>query len=281
MSGKSEAFERLVESYILRRGFSRSYATTVRRVLRDFGEDDRLNGAAIDYILGAALSSGTKRLYIQVVNAFYVWARTYEPCLRNPAADVRVRHRSVPRSRIPTDAEVEKILRWARRYDRKTGRDAELLVKILLETGARVSSALVIRCGDLSGGRVKLFNVKIGKPYDVAIPIGEELNGLWERSARGRDPEDRLLRDGEKTLEALSTTMRRMGRDASGQHISPHSFRHMVATRMLQAGVPLDVVSKILDHSSVAITLRVYAKHSQAQIDAAFETLRDKKSPHS
>lgn len=279
MGGKAEEFERLVESYILRRGFSRSYATTVRRVLRGFGEDDRLNRAAMDYIISASTSMGTKRLYVQIVNAFYEWLKAYEPCLQNPALDVRVRYRSIPRSRIPTQVEIEKILRWARRYERRTGRDAVLFVKILLETGARVSSVLTIRCGDLNGGRVRLFNVKIGKPYDVAIPLSEELIDLWERSSKGRRPEDILIRDGRKIFVALGAQMRRMGRDTSGQLISPHSFRHLVATRMLQAGVPLDVVSKILDHSSVAITLKVYAKHSQAQIDAAFDALRDKKSP--
>ena len=45
-------------------------------------------------------------------------------------------------------------------------------------------------------------------------------------------------------------------------------------TRALQAGVPAEIVSKLLDHSSVSITLNVYARYSREQIDSAIEKIR-------
>ena len=39
-----------------------------------------------------------------------------------------------------------------------------------------------------------------------------------------------------------------------------HSLRHSVATQLITKGVPLEVVSKTLDHSSISITGNVYAK---------------------
>lgn len=61
------------------------------------------------------------------------------------------------------------------------------------------------------------------------------------------------------------------GRDKNGETLSPHSLRHTFATQALQAGVPLEVVSKLLDHQSPATTIKVYARFSDAQIDDAIK----------
>jgi integrase len=40
--------------------------------------------------------------------------------------------------------------------------------------------------------------------------------------------------------------------------ISPHDLRHTAGTLMLRRGVPIEVVSKTLGHSDIALTYRVY-----------------------
>ena len=39
-----------------------------------------------------------------------------------------------------------------------------------------------------------------------------------------------------------------------------HSLRHSMATAMLAAGVPLEVISRTLGHAGVAITADIYAR---------------------
>ena len=41
-------------------------------------------------------------------------------------------------------------------------------------------------------------------------------------------------------------------------NISPHDLRHTAGTLMLRRGMPVEVVSKVLGHSKVSITLDVY-----------------------
>jgi integrase len=48
---------------------------------------------------------------------------------------------------------------------------------------------------------------------------------------------------------------------------TPNQTRHTFATLALQVGVPVDVVSKWLGHSSVDITLRYYARYTRPVID--------------
>jgi hypothetical protein len=54
-------------------------------------------------------------------------------------------------------------------------------------------------------------------------------------------------------------------RDANGKpaHVTPHRFRHTLATRMINAGVPQIAVQQMLDHNSPQLTT-VYARlHDQ------------------
>ena len=61
---------------------------------------------------------------------------------------------------------------------------------------------------------------------------------------------------------------------ASGlRRIRLHDTRHTVAALMLQAGVPVLVVSQFLGHSSVAITLDVYGHLMPGQSEDAFGAL--------
>jgi integrase len=52
-----------------------------------------------------------------------------------------------------------------------------------------------------------------------------------------------------------------------------HSSRHTAATLMLNAGVPLEVVSRILGHASYAITSDVYAKPGSAMLRQAADAM--------
>jgi len=56
---------------------------------------------------------------------------------------------------------------------------------------------------------------------------------------------------------AVYDLVRRL-RVKTGIEFDPHWFRHSMATRLLRDGTPVEVVSKLLGHSSVTITLAIY-----------------------
>ena len=62
-------------------------------------------------------------------------------------------------------------------------------------------------------------------------------------------------------------------RRRTGLDFDPHWFRHSAATRMLRDGVPVEVVSKILGHSSLTTTIAVYghltAEDARKALEAA------------
>jgi len=64
---------------------------------------------------------------------------------------------------------------------------------------------------------------------------------------------------GAFTVYGARIMISRRCRELGIAHTNPHSIRHMFATRALNAGMRVEVVSKILGHASVDFTLRVYA----------------------
>ena len=54
-----------------------------------------------------------------------------------------------------------------------------------------------------------------------------------------------------------------------------HASRHTAASLLLDSGVPLEVVSAVLGHASLAITADVYARVSMDAKRRALETLSE------
>ena len=57
----------------------------------------------------------------------------------------------------------------------------------------------------------------------------------------------------------LKRTWRRILRDADVGHVRFHDLRHASATYLIQAGVPIPVVSQRLGHSRTSTTTDIYA----------------------
>ena len=60
-------------------------------------------------------------------------------------------------------------------------------------------------------------------------------------------------------------------RARTGLDFDPHWLRHSAATRWLRDGVPVEVVSKLLGHSSVTTTLAIYGHLTAQDARAALE----------
>lgn len=60
--------------------------------------------------------------------------------------------------------------------------------------------------------------------------------------------------------------------------ITQHQFRHSYATYLISSGVPINVVSKLLGHSNIETTSRVYVQHDLSQEKRVLKTLNSRYS---
>ena len=67
---------------------------------------------------------------------------------------------------------------------------------------------------------------------------------------------------------ALLTVLKRICNHASIPEISVHGLRHQFATLLIEKGVPLEEISKLLGHKSVVTTFNIYCGIMDADNDA-------------
>lgn len=188
---------------------------------------------------------------------------------RNAAALVDAPRKAAPRLDDALSAgEAEAVLEAAH------GDRLEALAVLVLAVGLRQGEALRLRWPDvhLSAGtlRVRQSKTEAGK-RTIALP-GFVVAAL--RAHRARQLEERMAAPywGDERLVFAST----IGTPLEPRNVLRwwheltiragvgrrrfHASRHTAATLMLNAGVPLEVVSSTLGHAGLAITADVYAK---------------------
>lgn len=260
--------DRYIELRHLRPGSQYQY----RHHLQGYNLDDANNKRQLEALLKSDKSSSSIKQITGIINTFFKYCigegvlSEAGTVIKNPAAGVR-EGRFNHRTRTPTDDETAQLLEWA-----KGNAEDELFVRLLIATGARCSTLEIVKVGDLdSGNRIQLINVKCAKNYDFPILITDNrLLEIWAEIAKKKGKNDSIFADGVKTGRRVKFYMyKHFQPDAQGERISPHSYRHAFACMAVQNGVPIEIVSKLLDHSSTATTMTYYARHSQTQLDQA------------
>lgn len=137
------------------------------------------------------------------------------------------------------------------------------LVHLLLGCGLRVSEACSAMTSDIEMERgipVLTVTRKGGKRQRIAIPAPAA--HALDRYLTTRRREDRavplfVMNDRQITRQQAADALARVAARAGiTERISPHSLRHAAATLMLDAGVPLRDVQRLLGHVDPRTTMR-------------------------
>lgn len=137
-----------------------------------------------------------------------------------------------------------------------------LAVSLMIATGVRVSELVSIRsCDvDIHSASVRVMGKGL-RERSVYLP-GEWLMELCAAYVSTRDQlgigHDRLLsnRGGDPLTPAtMRNRLAKAGRHAGlAHHVTPHMLRHSAATQLLEAGVDIRYVQRVLGHASITTT---------------------------
>jgi len=183
--------------------------------------------------------------------------------------------------RILAVAEVQAIL------DACTRLRDRFFFALLHEAGCRAGEALGLHHEDIAAAECEIAvvprdnaNGARAKSGPRVIPVGPELVRLYADYLHGEyggiDSSYVFVnlfaarRGHAWSYPAVYDLVRRL-RAKTGIDFDPHWFRHSMATRLLRDGTPIEVVSKLLGHSSVTVTLAVYGHLTAADARAALE----------
>ena len=192
--------------------------------------------------------------------------------LNNPAKGLQLLKTKKVIRQAPDKEHVDRLLRAWDGQDRRL--KFRLFILLFLDTGMRISEACTLRLEniDLDQLEVKVTG-KGGKERIVPIsPITanllREYLKLNPEVVKGHYlfPYNGTI--GYHSLHNLERTFRRLCKKLGIPKITPHMLRHYFATHALRNGAKLEVISKILGHSSIAITADVYRTVRQEEIKA-------------
>jgi integrase/recombinase XerD len=188
---------------------------------------------------------------------------------RNPALAVKG-SKVEPNPTLPfSDDEVERILVAAR--DLKDfwsyGPKIEPMVLLLRYSGLRMQDAACLARERLVGDKLFLYQQKTGLPVYCPLPpsVVKKLNALENENERfffydGTSQPQSMVKSWDRVFQKVFVTAQPA---IKGGH--PHRFRDTFAVSLLIKGVSIEIVSKLLGHSSIKVTERHYSPWVKAR----------------
>ena len=219
------------------------------------------------------LAPATVRRRLACLRSMFKWLTRRSVIVASPfsATEIRVR---LP-DRLPRCISRDDMALLAAAAD-AAGDAAGLATLLLLITGARVSELASLNLSDVGGNRDAIRIVGKGdRERQVFVPEGR-VSDILDRHVEGRrraaDSDGPLFigRSGNPLSAAsIRRIVRRLSRSAGiPSKVTPHVLRHTAATALLEAGVDMRFVQRLLGHRSI-VTTQIYTHVSDTALKAA------------
>lgn len=218
-------------------------------------------------------SPSSMNTFMTPIKLFFTWLQNEEFIIKNPCASIKP-VKEPKRLRKPLTEEQVEMLR-----DCMLTRREKAILEFFLSTGCRLSEVLNIKTKEVNFTNKTLLVIGKGNK--------ERRVYFTERCKRALL---NYLRDRKDSCEYLFVTDRKPNRKISSRgmqvivnkiqiksgldiHIHPHIFRHTFATHALRSGMKPEVIQQILGHGDVGITLKVYAKLAESDVEHSYRML--------
>lgn len=219
------------------------------------------------------LKETSAKRHVASVRSLFRWLEDGGRVPDDPFRGARIRIR-LPRRlpRVLSRAELATILehRAGSDFGSLTGRVA---TELLFATGIRVAELASLRDEDidLTAGVISIIG-KGSRQRRVYIPDSDIRDLIvayrCERDSRDREVESFLVnsRGGAASPQYIRRLVRQLGESAAlTRRVTPHMFRHSVATYLLEEGVDIRYVQRLLGHRSI-VTTEIYTHVADAAL---------------
>lgn len=278
-------------------------SNTIQGVYRKMLENGRVDGK------GGLSEKTIRNIHLVFRKALQV-AYANDMIPKNPVTDGRITLPEIPKKkeiRVFTPEEQKAIEQACR------GERWGMIILLDLYTGMRQGEILALTWNDIGFekntitinkqlGRLKNFNKDIpGKTIleiqsytknsndriiSVSPAIMDRLKEYQEKEEKNKQDWGKAYKDNNLVFcredghyvepKTFQDYFKRVLKKAGVKDGNVHAMRHTFATRALEAGIPVKVVSQILGHSNIQITLDTYS-HVLPELQAeAMQTITDK-----
>ena len=207
------------------------------------------------------------------IRLFFKFLQNEEFIVKDPCSSIKA-VKEPKREKKPLNEEQVEILR-----DCMLSKRDRAILEFFLSTGCRVAEVGNVKISDIDFVNKTLLVIGKGnkerRVYFTERCKRAIMNYLKERSdntdylfVSSRAPYKKLNNRG---YQVIVDKMQKMANIE--MNITPHTFRHTMATFALRSGMAPECIQQILGHNDVGLTLRVYAKVAQTEVEYSYRRL--------
>lgn len=196
---------------------------------------------------------------IAKISAFFTWLYEEEYIDKNPAKKLRKVKEPSRITKVINSVNLEKM-----RENCKNNRDRAIL-ELAVATGLRVSELRNLNVSDLNFQTNRIRIVGKGNKERIVMFTDKVKYYIIKHLETRRDRNSDILfasvkepfgRLGVRRIEIIVKDLKNVCEIPD--KVTPHSFRHTMATTMIQSGADITTIQKLLGHSNINTTL-IYA----------------------
>ncbi|MEL6101946.1 MAG: tyrosine-type recombinase/integrase [Pseudomonadota bacterium] len=239
------------------------------------------------------LGAATVRRRLVTLRAFYAWLLKTQRIDRSPFDGLTLELRTPRRLPRPIDRPtLSELFKQSRRINPAAADPCSvgvcpavdsrqvtgLVARLLISTGLRIGEITRVRICDVSSGgtciRVRGKGDRERSVYVTNTHLLEDLNSYLDVRRALAEPQHHVFLNSRGTRLTEAAFRKRL-RSMSAElritpHLTPHRFRHSAATLLIEEGVDIRVVQRLLGHASIATT-EIYTKVSDTSLISAIK----------
>lgn len=211
--------------------------------------------------------------FMTPIRLFFKFLQNEEFIVKDPCASIKP-VKEPKREKKPLTEEQVEMLR-----DCLLSKRDRAILEFFLSTGCRVAEVGNVKISDVDFINKTLLVIGKGnkerRVYFTERCKRAIMNYLKERSdntdylfVSSRAPYKKLNNRG---YQVIVDKMQKMANIE--MNITPHTFRHTMATNALRSGMAPECIQQILGHNDVGLTLRVYARVAQTEVEYSYRKL--------
>lgn len=211
--------------------------------------------------------------FMTPIRLFFKFLQNEEFIVKDPCSSIKP-VKEPKREKKPLTEEQVEMLR-----DCMLSKRDRAILEFFLSTGCRVAEVGNVKIADIDFINKTLLVIGKGnkerRVYFTERCKRALLNYLKERKdnteylfVSSRAPHKKLNNRG---YQVIVDKMQRMAN--IDMNVTSHTFRHTFATNALKSGMKPEVIQQILGHNDVGLTLRVYAKLAQTEVEYSYRKL--------
>lgn len=206
------------------------------------------------------VSAHSMRQFQNVLNSFFEWCTNNGFLEKNPCAAIGKIKYEKKEIDVLSDTQVRELLNVC-----DNPRD-KAIISLLTTTGIRVSELINIRCEDIAWDTKEdtysiLIHGKGNKERYVFMTTQCALDVL--EYIQVSNNKDKVFNISVRSVQYI---VEKCGEKIGIQGLHPHTLRHTVATELASKGTRINLVQKMLGHSSSATTTKYYVRSEYEQL---------------